>query len=97
MADSDSAFRATFTVHYRDGTTAPAVITPSLQVAFEREWDVGFVAFMASFPNWRIERLYWLAWKVLGAGAEFDAWLSTIVAVDINDSGVDEPDDDPGS
>jgi hypothetical protein len=91
MAD-DSAIRVSLKVHYRDGTTADAPIPPALQVAFEREFDVGFPTFLASFPNWRIERFYWLAWKVLGAGAEFDAWLSTIIATEIGEtSGFDEP------
>jgi hypothetical protein len=90
--DTDAAFRATLKAIYRDGTTAPAVIPPSLQVAFEREFDVGFPTFLASFPNWRIERFYWLAWKVLGAGAEFDPWLTTVDAVEIDSSGVDDDD-----
>ena len=90
----DTAVRLTLDVHFVNGTSAEAPIPPTLQVAFEDEFDVGFPAFLASFPNWRIKRLYWLAWKVLGAGAEFGVWLVNVTAVDFHTG--DEVDDTGG-
>jgi len=70
-------------VHYRDGSVIEAVIAPTLQIAFEREFSVGIIAYLAAFPNWQMTHFYWLAWKALGAGLELEAWVSTVDGIDL--------------
>lgn len=73
------------TVVYEDGRTAKVTAGPVTQVAFEREHSVG-IGVLAE--EQKLSHLYWLAWHASRSGVEFDAWLESITAVDVE---VDTP------
>ena len=61
------------------------VVTPMVQVAFEREWKVGLAK--AFNQDQKMEHMYWLGWKSMHAAGEvvkpFDGWLNTVKSVEI--------------
>ena len=62
-------------------------VTPTVQVAFEREFKVGIAK--AFGQEMRNEHLYWLTWKAMHAAGRvvkpFDGWLGELAAVEIVD------------
>ena len=61
------------------------VVSPKVQVLFEREFKSGLPKAFASEP--RMEHLYWLAWRSVQAAGEvvkpFDDWLGTVRSVEM--------------
>jgi hypothetical protein len=56
-------------------------ITPKVVVQFEREFQTGLGR---AFQNdQKAEHIYWLAWKASQTKKGFDAWLDTVVDVQI--------------
>jgi hypothetical protein len=56
-------------------------VTPKTVVAFEREFQTGLGRAFQS--DQKAEHIFWLAWKATGAKKGFDAWLDTVVDVQI--------------
>lgn len=61
------------------------VVTPRVQVDFERQFKVGLPKALAN--EQKVEHLYWLAWasaKAHGAVVKpFDGWLETVTEVSV--------------
>ena len=56
-------------------------VKPSTIVAFERQFQTGLGR---AFQNdQKAEHVYWLAWKASGSKKGFDAWLETVMDVQI--------------
>lgn len=64
------------------------VVTPKVQVLFEREFKMGLPKAFAAEP--RMEHLYWLAWRSVQAAGDvvkpFDEWLGQVLAVEMVES-----------
>jgi len=56
-------------------------VTPKTVVAFEREFQTGLGRAFQS--DQKAEHIFWLDWKATGAKKGFDAWLDTVVDVQI--------------
>lgn len=61
------------------------LVTPRVQVAFEREFKIGLAK---AFTNeQKVEHMYWLAWKCVHASGKsvkpFDNWLDTVKTVEV--------------
>ena len=69
----------------QDGATGDFVVTPKVQVMFEREFGGGIGK--ALMTDQKVEHLYWLAWKSMHAAGRsvkpFDSWLDEVVDVQI--------------
>lgn len=72
------------------GVESKVIAGPSTQVAFEREHDTGI---MAIATEQKITHIYWLAWHASKPGVDFDTWLDTVEAieVEIEDVGPTQP------
>ena len=68
-----------------NGDTNEYTVGPKVQVAFEREWKVGMPKAFSS--DQKVEHIYWLAWKAMGASGAvvkpFDGWMDGLEAVEI--------------
>ena len=59
-------------------------VTPRVIVAFEREFQTGLGRAFQS--DQKAEHMFWLGWKASGSKKGFDAWLDTLVDVQIAES-----------
>jgi hypothetical protein len=59
-------------------------VTPRVIVAFEREFQTGLGRAFQS--EQKAEHMFWLGWKASGTKKGFDAWLDTLVDVQIVES-----------
>jgi uncharacterized NAD(P)/FAD-binding protein YdhS len=73
-------FAISLRVVTHDGETEVPV-TPRAVVAFEREFQTGLGKAFAT--DQRAEHMFWLAWKASNSKQTFDAWLETLVDVQI--------------
>lgn len=85
----------TITIRHTDGSTSEAKVTPTAQVAFERQYKVGIAA-LGDASTLRMEYMYWLAWFDTTVGRpnrpSFDDWLATVEEL-VSD--VEEPEPSP--
>lgn len=56
-------------------------VTPKVIVQFERQFQTGLGR--AFQTDQKAEHVYWLAWKASGSKKGFDAWLDSVVDVQI--------------
>ncbi|HEY7822235.1 MAG TPA: hypothetical protein VIG24_05360 [Acidimicrobiia bacterium] len=56
-------------------------VTPKVIVQFERQFQTGLGRAFQS--DQKAEHIYWLAWKASGSKKGFDAWLDSVVDVQI--------------
>jgi len=73
-------FAVTLRVETTDGE-GEYPVTPRVVVQFEREFQTGLGR--AFQTDQKAEHIYWLAWKASGSKKGFDAWLDTVVDVQI--------------
>jgi hypothetical protein len=59
-------------------------VTPRVIVAFEREFQTGLGRAFQS--DQKAEHMFWLGWKASGSKKGFDAWLETLLDVQIVES-----------
>lgn len=61
------------------------VVTPKVQVLFEREFKMGLPKAFTAEP--RMEHVYWLGWRAMQAAGEvvkpFDEWLGSVRSVEM--------------
>ncbi len=67
-------------VAYADGRKQDVVAGPGVQVAFEREHNVGIAAIAT---EQKVSHVYWLAWKATKASLPFDEWLDTVDDIEL--------------
>jgi hypothetical protein len=60
---------------------AEVPVTPRTIVAFEREFQTGLGRAFQS--DQKAEHMFWLGWKASDTSKGFDAWLDTLVDVQI--------------
>lgn len=70
-------------IDYRDGTSEAAWLYPSVQIAFERRFDRGFLPSIQDARRLRTEWLLFAAHVALGIEDEFDVWTLTVKDVDL--------------
>jgi len=78
-----------------EGAQGEFIVTPKVQVEFERNFKVGIGK---AFDNdLKMEHIYWLAWKSMHyAGRQvkpFDSWLDTVVTIEVVDEGKAQSDE----
>lgn len=70
-----------------EGELGEFVVTPKVQVEFERHFKIGVGK--AFQQEQRVEHMYWLAWKAVHAAGHnvkpFDSWLDAVVDVQMVD------------
>lgn len=70
-----------------EGELGEFVVTPKVQVEFERHFKIGVGKAFAQ--EQRVEHMYWLAWKAVHAAGHnvkpFDSWLDAVVDVQMVD------------
>jgi hypothetical protein len=59
-------------------------VTPRVIVAFEREFQTGLGRAFQS--DQKAEHMFWLGWKASATKKGFDAWLDTLIDVQIVES-----------
>jgi hypothetical protein len=59
-------------------------VTPRVIVAFEREFQLGLGRAFQS--EQKAEHMFWLGWKASGSKKGFDAWLDSLIDVQIVES-----------
>ena len=59
-------------------------VTPRVIVAFEREFQTGLGRAFQS--DQKAEHMFWLGWKASGSKKGFDAWLDTLIDVQVVES-----------
>jgi hypothetical protein len=59
-------------------------VTPRVIVAFEREFQTGLGRAFQS--EQKAEHMFWLGWKASNTGKGFDAWLESLIDVQIVES-----------
>ena len=73
-----------------DGPVGEFLVTPKVQVEFERQYKTGIAK--AFETEMKMEHVYWLAWKSMHYAGHvvkpFDSWLETVVNVEIDNDDV---------
>lgn len=68
-----------------DGPAGEFVVSPKVQVEFERQYKTGIGK---AFENeFKMEHVYWLGWKAMHYAGKsvkpFDSWLDDVVNVEV--------------
>lgn len=76
-----------------DGALGEFVVSPKVQVEFERQFKTGIGK--AFSQEQRVEHMYWLAWKAVHAAGHnvkpFDTWLNDVTDVQLVEDGASDP------
>ena len=78
----------TFNVTDKDGNTSTVRTRLATEIAFERKFDLSYGE---AFNKKRHEHFYFMAWHATKTDVEFDDWVETVTAIEVEDTDTPDP------